>query len=294
MWSLSYQDVKYAFKHISVTSVAIAGRAYRVDDAPAPRADGVMFGRDFADPGDVELDVLVSFQHVRNLGMQRAMLQEAAYGFLKSWDAAALRGEVGASGELVIPTLGMVEGRPRRAEWDWSTYGLGYLTGKATFVRSTMELYAIDSKGNAGWHQAVLNLASAPIGGLRSPLRSPLRTAVETVQVKPVVVAGSSPVRPVIEIKGPVQAGARLERPGKWRLYLNRGLTASQTVRIDTRAGRAATFLNNKPVQVLDPRSSMLADCVLRPGSNVIALKGVSFDGTVRVTVRWRDVKEAF
>ncbi|WP_053352699.1 hypothetical protein [Leucobacter musarum] len=293
MWSLKYDGTAYSFDHVAVTSVEIEGRSYRVDDAANPRADGVAFGQDFADPGDIKLKLLLTFQTTRNLTMQRAKLKEAADSFLRAWDAKALRATAGALGELTIPSLGLFEGRPRRAEWDWSTFGLGYLTGAATFVRSDLLTYVLNESGGAPWQSATLGLVPAQVGGIKSPLKAPLRTSVESSRAAPLVVGGSAEAWGIYDLKGPIQSNAQIEVPNRWRLYLNRSLAYNQTARIDTRPGRRGTYLNGKPVQLLDPRSSLLDDCALLPGQNVLALRGASIEGTASVSVRWRDTKES-
>lgn len=291
MWALRYEGTNYEFAQVAVTSVQVEGRTYRVDDTPNPRADGVTHGEDFADPGDVKLKLLITFQTVRNLSMQRMMLNEAANAFLKSWDAAALRSVAGAAGELVVPTLGLFVGRPRRAEFDYKTYGEGYLEGTATFVRSDLQMYELNEDGVSAWKQVTLGLVSSQSGGLKAPLKAPLRTSVESTRAAPVLVGGDSPAFGIYEFRGPIQSNAQIEVPHRWRIYLNRPLAWNETATIDTRPGHAATYLNDKPVQLLDPRSSMLADCTLLPGSNVLALRGVSIEGTAQVTARWRDTK---
>ncbi|UOR02057.1 hypothetical protein MUN77_01615 [Leucobacter allii] len=291
MWSLKYDDTAYSFDHVAVTTVQLEGRSYRVDDTPLPRADGVAPGQDFADPGDIQLKLLLSFQSVRNVFLQRAMLQEAAEAFLAAWDAKSLRHTPGAVGELVIPSLGMFEGRPRRAEWDWSTFGLGYLTGTATFIRTNLSTYVLDGDGVAVWHEATLGLVPSQVGGLKAPLREPLRTSVESTRAAPLTVGGTAEAWGIYELRGPIQSDAQIEVPGRWRLYLNRALGQYQTAQIDTRPGRRGTTLNGKPVQLLDPRSSFLDECSLLPGSNVLALRGSSIEGTASVSVRWLDTK---
>src|SRR5690606_22438467 len=125
MWSLQYAGTAYEFGRVSVTSVEIGGRSYGVADTPNPRSDGVMFGQDVPDPGDVKLELLLNFQHVRTLDMQRAMVTEAASEYLTVWDAAEVRRDPLGLAEFTLPSVGMFEGRPRRAEWHMSTYGLG-------------------------------------------------------------------------------------------------------------------------------------------------------------------------
>lgn len=289
-WSITSNGVKYNFDDVEVTNWDVAGRDFRIDDADRPREDGRFFGIDYVNPGDVEIDLII-----RARGKTRQDRFEAASAirgaFDTAWNADPIRLTNGATSELVIAGRVMVEGRPRHVDWDDSRATFGIIRGTALFVRATSELYAVDEDGNAGWRDATLMLVASQIGGLKDPLKAPLRTSVESTRAAPIEVGGTAPAWPVIEMTGPIQSNAQVEVPGRWRVYLNRALAWNQTARIDTRPGRRATYLNDSPVQLLDPRSSLLSECSLFPGPNVVALRGASLEGTASVRLLWRDTK---
>lgn len=289
-WSLKSGSQTYRFDDVEVTSWDVAGRDFRVDDADRPRHDGRFMGRDFVNPGDITIELII-----RARGKTRQERFDAAQDirgkFDIAWNADSIRDTVGAVCELVIAGRAMVEGRPRAVDWDDSRATFGIIRGTALFVRSSTEVYAVTGTSGSKWHSATLQLVPSQVGGLKSPLKEPLRTSVESSRAAPVEVASAVEAWPIIEIKGPIQSHAQVEVPGRWRIYLNRGLAWNQTAKIDTRPSIRATYLNNKPVQILDPRSSLLAECSLKPGSNVVALRGASIEGTASVSFRWRNLK---
>lgn len=291
MWSLQYDNTAYRFDHVAVTSVGIGGKVYRVDDTPNPRSDGVAFGQDFADPGDIEFDLLLSFQTVRNITLQRAMLKEAADSFLQTWDAPNIRSSPGAVAEISIPSVGFLEGRPRRAEWDWSTFGQGYLFGKATFIRSSSGTYILGDNGEM-WNQTEVQIVPpAPRTGWVFPLVFPLRNLDAAVRATYFRVGGDADTPSVVEIDGPIQAGAEVEIPGGWLLRTKHDLAYDETAIADARPGRMLLTVNGVPTNFLAPSSSRLSELTLSPGDHQVTLRGISIEGTARARVRWRDMK---
>lgn len=289
-WSITSGDNTYEFDDVEVVSWDVAGRDYRVDDTDRPREDGRFLGVDFANPGDVQIDLII---RVRGATRQERFdaAQDIRAKFDLAWNADNIRDVVGATSELVIAGRSMVEGRPRAVDWDDSRATFGIIRGSALFVRATNDVYAVGNNGNVAWHSATLQLVPSQVGGLKAPLKAPLRTTVESTRAAPVRVDSAVEAWPVIKITGPIQSNAQVEVPRRWRLYLNRGLNWNQTATIDTRPGRRATYINNKPVQILDPRSSLLTECSLKPGNNVVALRGASIEGTASVTLSWRNMK---
>lgn len=290
MWSLSYAGTNYSFAKVAVTSVQIEGRVYRVSDTPNPNADGTRLGEDFADPGDIKLDLLINFSTIRNLALQRAMLNEAAESFLQAWDAPALRAKPNAVGELAIPTLGSYEGRPRRAEWNYSTYGLGYLKGTATFVRSDLATFVPESEGG-GWREASVALVPPSTGGWKFPLKFPVSNLNPARRGTHFTVGGTMPAAPILEIHGPIQAGAELELVGEWTVRTKQALAYDQKAVADARPGRMLLTVNGVPSNWMAPSSARLSRLRLPPGDRQIALRGSSIEGTARASVRWRDMK---
>lgn len=291
-WKITYGGTGHEFGAVFVEAVQVGSIVYRVDDAEAPRMDGIYFGQDFADPGDIEIRVAVSADGIMDPVERRRFVADEVARFTKAWDAAEARSKPGTLVELHAGELGIFEGRPRGLDWDRTDYASGFLRGRARFIRDSLVSYPPESEGG-GWHSVTLGLVPSQIGGLIAPLKAPLRTSVESSRAAPVEVAGDADAWPVIELVGPIQSDAQVECVGRWSLRLNRALSHGQTARLDTRAGRVATYLNDVPVQLLDPRSSLLAGCSLLPGSNVIALRGASIEGTASVSLRWRNTRGA-
>lgn len=289
-WSITSGNNTYKFDDVEVVSWDVAGRDYRVDDTDRPREDGRYLGVDYANPGDVQIELII-----RARGKTRQERFDAAQdiraAFDTAWNADNIRGRVGATSELVIAGRSMVEGRARAVDWDDSRATFGIIRGTALFVRATNSVYSVDDSGVAGWESATLQLVPSQVGGLKASLKAPLRTTVESTRAAPVRVNSSVEAWPVIELTGPIQSNAQVEVPGRWRIYLNRGLAWNQKAVIDTRPANRATYINGKPVQILDARSSLLTECSLKPGDNVVALRGASIEGTASVTIRWRRMK---
>lgn len=291
MWSLQHEDTVFSFDHVAVTSVEIGGKVYRVDDTPNPRSDGIAFGQDFADPGDIQFQLLLTFQTVKNLGLQRAMLREAAEGFLLAWDAPELRKVTGAVGELTIPSVGLFEGRPRRAEWDWSTFGLGYLIGTATFIRSSPVTYVVEPDGST-WHEAGVGIVPPAVrSGWTFPLVFPLQNLEPTVRATWFDVGGDTDAACIVSLQGPIQARAELEIAGGFKLVTNRALAYDEIAVADARPGRMTLTVNGEPNNFLAPTSSLLSELSLTPGPHQVSLRGISPQGTARAQVRWRNTK---
>lgn len=287
-WSITIGGTRHSFDPVEVVSWSVAGREYIVDDTPAPRQDGRWFGQDFAIPGDVEIELIIRAPK-GNRQERFEAVSAMRTAFTEVWNADAVRNTAGAVAELEIAGEVVVEGRPRHVDWDDSRVTYGIIRGTAVFVRDIDQVFSSSS----GWQSAVLGLIPAQSGGLKAPLKAPLRTTSESTRAAPLIVGGNAPAWPVLELKGPIQSNAQLLVHNRWRIFINRALGPFDTVRIDTRPGKRATYLNGQPRQILDPRSSMLGDCSLLPGTNVLSLRGSSIEGTAQVTVQWRDTRGA-
>ena len=286
MWSLAYSNGSHGFGDVYVEAVEIGGRVYRNDDVPAPRADGVVFGEDFADPGDVILHVAVDAPWAEE-GERRAFVYGAAQQFSELWDAASVRSVPGAVAELAAGELGVFEGRPRSVEWDFQHYSAGFLRGKARFVRSSSVAYA----AGASWRSVSVQLVPPEVGAWVFPLTFPVSGTTAVVRASTFEVGGTASAWPVIEVDGPVQSGASVEVTGEWSVTLSRGLAYDETARLDTRPGRRGMTVNGSPVNLLVPSSPSLADLSLSPGPHQVALRGSSLEGTAVARLRWRDTK---
>lgn len=293
MWSLNYDGGQHVFGQVLVTKVSVGGRVYRTDDTPLPYGDGITFGTDFADAGDVKLELIINQNRVKDAALQRELVRAEAFRFLEFWDAAVVRSSPGRSADLVIPELGAFVGRPRRAEWDWETYRLGYLRGTATFVRSSSDVYEVDSSGTSPWLEETVGLVPAQLGGLVAPLAAPLSTAAASSRARSFTVGGTKPAFGIYTVRGPLQAGGQVELVGKWVAKLNRGLAYDAVAVIDTRPGHERMTVNGRPVNLLLPSGAVMSEMFMEPGPQAIALRGTSLEGTASVSVRWRNTRGA-
>ncbi|WP_449277991.1 hypothetical protein [Leucobacter sp. GX24907] len=295
-WRLSYEGVNYEFgtlEHaVQVISWEQAPDSYEADDDLVPGGDLVWFGQDTVEPGEITIQVKIDFTdapYPHDECVRLAM--EARSELLRVWRADRVRAEAGALADLTIGGEYVIEGRPRRAAPDDDLQSSALLYVDLPFKPAHTGAYRA---GNGdGWHSATLRLVPAQSGGLMAPLMEPLRTAVESSRASPILVDGDAPVNAVYELQGPIQSGAIIEVPRRWRLYMNRAFGPYDRATVDTRPGRMATYLNDRPAQLLDPRSSLMEECTLLPGDNVVALRGASIEGTAQVDVRWRNRKGA-
>lgn len=289
-WAIRYGEVTYPFGEVKVVGYTIGGRDYRTDDSDRPRADGRFLGIDFANPGDIEIELIIRARGAtRQEKFDNAM--EIREAFTRIWNADAVRKTNGEVTDLIVGGRFAVEGRPRHIDWDDSITHFGTIRGSALFVRTTLESYPVDNEGGTGWQSATLQLVPAQVGGIKEMLSEPIKTMAGTSRAAPVFVDSIEPAYGIYELTGPIQSNAQIEVAGRWRLYLNQSLSPFQTARIDTRPGRAGTYLNNVPRQLLKPESSLLADCSLLPGDNVVALRGTSIEGTASVRIMWRSTR---
>lgn len=293
MFRLVYPGTDFEFGPVDVESVEIGGVSYRVDDTPLPRRDGIAFGRDFADPGDIVLTVSVSGEsQVWGDEEIRHDVYRKATVFSEAWDARVLREQPRLIAELVSGELGMFEGRPRGVQWDYANYAVGFLRGRARFVRASTAVYAVDpDTGESPWHEQAVGLVPAQLGGLVAPLVAPLTTARASTRARPFTVGGDADVWPVITVTGPLQSGGQVELVNRWSLRLNQALAYDDVVVIDTRPGRRLMTVNGRPGNVLAPSGARLSQAFMPPGLQEIALRGASVEGTASATIRWREQK---
>lgn len=296
-WRLAYEGTDYEFgthEHpVEVTEWEQGADIHDVDDERLPRADGVAFGQDFIEAGEIVVSVKIDFTDAPYPHDECVRLAMRARSELaRVWRADAVRSRPGAVAELTIGGEFLVEGRPRRARFDDALQASAVIYAELPFVPESSGAYMVGDAG--GWHEAIMRLVPSQVGGLKAPLRAPLRTSVESTRAATVQVDGDAPAHGIYELRGPIQSDAQIEIPTRWRLYLNRPLGDFDTATIDTRPGHAATFLNGVAVQLLDPRSSLLSECTLLPGPNILTLRGSSIEGTAQVTARWRNKIGAF
>lgn len=295
-WVLRYDGTEYRFgppqHQVELRSWAFAADSYRVDDAVLPRADGVAFGRDYVEAGELRIELKIDLTTLPLPAEDRARMAWAVRADLaRAWRADSLRQQPRAVAELVMGGEQMIEGRPRRISFDDKHQGRGLIFASATFVPVSTAAYAVDGSGDAPWFEQSVGLVPAAIGGLLAPLSAPLSTAISSTRARPFTVGGSEQVWPILIVTGPLQSGAQIELVNRWALKLNRTVAYDETVVIDTRPGRRLMTVNGRPTNVLAPSGARMSQAFIEPGLNEIALRGSSVEGTAQVTARWREQK---
>jgi len=290
MWALAYDGNENEFDQVHVAGIKIAGHDYRTEDTAQVQRDGLRFGSDYADPGDIVIALSVNSGAQLGDAEARRIVRERATAFTALWDAPLLRSQPGLVAELHADELGVFEGRPRGVEWDWSRYAAGFLPGRARWVRSSAVSYIVGSDGEV-WHEQTVGMVPAQIGGLVAPLVAPLTTAAESSRARTFTVGGDSPAWGIYTVTGPLAPGARVELTGRWSAHLNRVLAYDEVIQIDTRPGQRLMTVNESPRNVLLPSGARMSEMSMNPGVNEIALRGTSIDGTARLSVRWRDTR---
>lgn len=295
-WVLRYEGTEYRFgprgRAVGLVGWAFAADSYRVDDAARPRADGIAFGRDFVEAGELRLELIIDYSKRPEPAAQRArMAWETRHELELAWRADTLRQRPRAVAELVLGNMEMIEGRPRRIAFDDSAQNVGLVRATATFIPVSTAKYAVDETGESPWSSETVGLVPAQVGGIVGPLVSPISTTAASTRARSFEVLGSAPAWPIVEVNGPLQSGAQVELVGGWKLTLNRPLAYDEIAVIDTRPDRQSMTFNGRPANVLAPSSALLSEASLSPGLNEIALRGTSAEGTASVTIRWREQK---
>lgn len=286
-WAITIDGSRFDFDPVEVVSWVIGGREYRTDDTDRPRTDGRYFGQDFVTPGDVEIELIIRADGAnREERFNNAMLIRE--NFTRVWNGDEIRFAPGEVAELEIAGRAMVEGRPRHVDWDDSRATFGIIRGTALFVRDFDTAF----EPGAFWYEVTVGLVPPQMGGLIAPLIAPLTTAYSSTRARPFEVGGDSEVWPIVEVQGPIQSGASVELTHGWTIRLNRGLAYDEVAIFDSRPGQRTMTLNGRPVNLLAPTGDRLSSMSIQPGTNEIALRGTSVEGTATVTARWREVRK--
>ncbi len=289
MWKLVTPDGEHPFGPVFVEGLSVAGPSYRDEDVPAPRADGVWMGQDFADPGDLVLTVAVEAGGIPDPAERRKFVDDTSMAFSQMWDAVRVRSSPMQLAELWTEH-GVFEGRPRMVEWDRADYAAGFLRGRARFVRSTAGHFLLS--GGESWREVEVQIVPPePRDGWEWPLEWPLLTLNPTVRASWFEAGGDTDTPVVLTVQGPLGAGAEIEVPGSFRARTVLALAHDQVAVLDARPGRMLQTINGVPSPFLTPDSSLLSGFVLSPGPHSLALRGVSSDGQARASLRWRDMK---
>jgi hypothetical protein len=246
----------------------------RVDDAPLPRRDGVVFGVDFLDGFAVTFPLAIA-------GADEAEVRSRAGTFAAAWRAEAIRRTPGAVAQLQSPTGRVLFGRPRHLTPDDTDAPSGLILATALFAGADARWYGPEQSVAAPF-------TVMPSGGMVAPFVAPFTTASSAAGGTTATVGGLLDTSPIVTINGPVtNADVTI---GPLRFVIRASLAADESVVIDTRPWRSTITRNGAPAPgILSADSTWLADALLPPGDHLVAIQGTSESGTASVSVAWRD-----
>jgi hypothetical protein len=283
-WTLAYGAESVTFGLLDTEAVLtkapdLGDAALTTADSPRARRDGVAFGQDFRGGRTVTFD----------LGIVRPSEAEALAAverFSRLWRADEVRSTPGATATLTVRRAGrerVLFGRPRRFAENVEHIEEGYATILADFAASDDCFYSSTETATT------ISLVPPLSGGLMAPLASPLTTTESSDRSVGIVVGGSLPAWPVIEITGPI-SNPSIEIVGKWRMDFAINLAAGQTLTVDTRPWGRTIKRDGASVPGVITRSSVrLGNAALAPGAYEVAFRGLSESGTSTARFSWRD-----
>ncbi len=295
-WILRYPGTEYRFGPPSYPVQLVEWEqdadGVDVEDVRPVGADGLWMGRDTIEPGAVTVHVKIDFTTAPYPVEECARLALAARSELaRVWRGDAVRTQSGEVAELVMGGGLVIEGRPRRPRFDDADQNVGLVFAELPFIPSMTGAYLLDEHGES-WREAEVQIVPPqPRSGWQFPLVFPVQNLEPAVRGTWFSVGGDTNTSCVVEIHGPIQAGAEVEIAGGWRVRTNRDLAYDEVAMVDARPGRTLLSVNGVPFNFLAPSSSLLSELTLSHGPHQLSFRGVSPQGTAIVRVRWRDMK---
>lgn len=291
-WELRYDDTILKFGTpaypVQVKTFVFAADKSDDEDEDIEYADGRRFGRDFLRAGELRINLKIDFTTYPAGPEECARLAwEARQAFDRAWRADPVRHTSGVVAELVMGGEVAVEGRPRPIAWDDDAQNRGFITGAAIFVPSGRMYDA-----NADWQSVTAQLVPPEEkSGWIHPLIFPLGGTVPASRAATFTVGGTGDAEPIVEVYGPIQAGAYVEVPGCFKITVNRALAYDQVAKVDAREGIRVQTINDAPRMFFAASSTRMSEMRVPPGDHQVIFRGSSLEGTARVVVSWRDVR---
>lgn len=277
-WTLTYPGTSLVMgdgsNGVALAAAPVVGSVEIVsDDVRRPRADGVVFGRDF------HAGRVVRFP-LSCVGGSLGEVEAARDVLLRAWRGDAIRLMPGALAMVTSSRGRVAYGRPREisVDDDDSMFGIGRVT--ADFLMSDPSWYGEPM-------QTSVPFAQEPTGGVRFPLRFPFRFAGSGTGERVAVVGGDVGTPITVAFRGPI-LNPRVE-VGGLLVELTGAVAYDETVTVDSRTRTVTSSLGGSRAGMLTARSTMLSQLVLPPGQHLLVLRGQSESGTASAVVSWRD-----
>lgn len=255
------------------------------NDTPAPRSDGVLFGRDFMRGPQFIFDVAVIPDYpVYGNGIEAT----DAWGVFKSkWRSSKVRAAPGAVSMLRMCRNGRVRrvyGRTRKVAATPEYEANGWWFGTAQWQCGDDYFYSDEERTNT------VAIVPPEAGGYLVPPDDPWSSIGTSYEPGVIHVEGTDPAWMTFMIRGPIQRPV-IEVVGHWAIGLNLILHPGEWVGIDSRPWQRGvrTSAGIDISGALLPGSPVLSAVKLDPGAYEVVLRGTDETGTATMTAAWRE-----
>lgn len=285
---------------VSITSVDFGTPEIVSNDLARPRADGVMFGRDYRGGRLVTFELVALAEYtvpaVNALpalgGYGTAVALDTMGALQRAWLADDVRATPGAVSRLSYRLGGrqrVCYGRPRRFAADPAFATLGRIPVTCDF-QTVDHLFYDDVE-----QTTVVPYVPPSAGGLTFPIEFPWSTVAIGYSPGTIAVAGTAPSWVVLVVYGPItNPGVHLV--GGWELDLSLTLAAGEYVIIDPRPWARGVRRNGTTnvAGAITPGSPRLAELALPFGVHELALVGQDATGSSSLIVAWHNAYHGF
>lgn len=268
-----------------VTNLDYGAAALDTNDTPAPRQDGMLFGRDWLRGPELTFTVdVIPPYGITGYGVEATDM----WGQFKSrWRNNRVRATPGAVSMLRMSRNGRIRriyGRPRACAAQPEREAAGWWLGTATFQAMDDHFYDDVEKTNS------INIIPPSAGGYLVPPDDPWTSIGVSYAPGVIHVGGTEPAWMTFMIRGPIVRPV-VEIVGHWAIGLNVTLHEGEWIGIDSRPWQRGvrTSAGIDLAGALLPGSPVLSAVKLDPGAYEIALIGTSEAGTASMTTAWRD-----
>lgn len=255
------------------------------NDTPAPRADGMLFGRDFLRGPVLSFNVVVTPDYpVPGHGVEATDL----WGQFRSrWRATSVRSTPGAMSVLRMSRGGRIRrvyGRTRHCAAVSERTAGGWWKGTADFQCADDYFYSDQEHTNS------VTIVPPQAGGYRIPPDDPWTSIGVSYSPGVIHIDGTDPAWMTFMIRGPIQRPV-VEVVGHWAIGLNVILHEGEWIGIDSRPWQRGVRTSSGVDLggALLPGSPVLSAVKLAPGAYEVVLRGVDETGTASMTAAWRE-----
>jgi hypothetical protein len=255
------------------------------NDTPAPRQDGMTYGRDFVSGPSMLFDITVIPDYpLYGNGVEATDL----WGKFKSkWRSDKVRATPGAMSVLRMSRNGRtrrVYGRARRCAPQPEKDVNGWWIGTAEFQASDDYFYSDAERTNT------VSIVPPGAGGYVVPVLDPWTSIGVSYAPGVCHVNGDDPAWMCFMVRGPIERPV-IEVVGKWAIGLNVTLREGEWIGIDPRpwSRGVRTSSGFDLGGSLLPGSPVLSQVRLDPGTYEIVLRGYDATGTASMTTAWRE-----